>query len=232
MKKLFYVIPAMAAVVAPLHAEIETSVSADVVSEYVWRGTKCGDAAIEPTLAISAAGVELSAWGSVGIVNPLDTRELDLTLSYSVAGASVGITDYWFSSLAGGDPAGRYFKYAEDATNHVFEAFVGYDFGFASISWYTNFAGNDFSANGDRAFSSYCELVAPFSFGGLDWTATLGFVPMETPLYGTDGFAVTNISLSTGKSLDITDSFSIPVSAGLTFNPCDESAYFVLGISF
>jgi hypothetical protein len=230
MKKLFYVIPAMAAVVAPLHAEIETSVSADVVSEYVWRGIKCGDAAIEPTLAISTAGLELSAWGSVGITDATNTREFDLTLSYSFGGASVGVTDYWFS--VGGDPAGRYFKYAEDATNHVFEAFVGYDFGFASISWYTNFAGNDFSANGDRAFSSYCELAAPFSFGGLDWTATLGFVPMETPLYGTDGFAVTNISLSTGKSLDITDSFSIPVSAGLTFNPCDESAYFVLGISF
>jgi len=230
MKKIVLIASALVASVAPLHAEIETSISADVVSEYVWRGAKCGDAAIQPTLAVSAAGVELSAWGSVGVANLFDTKELDLTLSYSIAGASVGITDYWFS--AGTEPYGRYFKYKEDATNHVFEAFAGYDFGFASVSWYTNIAGNDFKANGDRAFSSYCELAAPFSLGGLDWTATLGFVPMETPLYGTDGFAVTNISLTTGKSLDVTESFSIPVSAGLTFNPCSEMAYFVLGISF
>lgn len=230
MKKIVLIASALVASVAPLHAEIETSISADVVSEYVWRGAKCGDAAIQPTLAVSAAGVELSAWGSVGIANLFDTKELDLTLSYSIAGASVGVTDYWFS--AGTEPYGRYFKYKEDATNHVFEAFAGYDFGFASISLYADFAGNDFKANGDRAFSSYCELAAPFSALGADWTATLGFVPMESPMYGTEGFAVTNISLSTEKSIDVTESFSLPVSAGLTFNPCSEMAYFVVGISF
>ena len=230
MKKIVLIASALVASVAPLHAEIETSISADVVSEYVWRGAKCGDAAIQPTLAVSAAGVELSAWGSVGIANLFDTKELDLTLSYSIAGASVGVTDYWFS--AGTEPYGRYFKYEEDATNHIFEAFLSYDFGFASITWCTNFAGNDYKADGDRAFSSYCELAAPFSLGGLDWTATLGFVPMETPLYGTDGFAVTNIGFAAEKSLDITDRFSLPVSAGLTFNPSSEMAFFVLGISF
>jgi hypothetical protein len=232
MKKIIYLIPAMAAVVAPLHAEVETTIGADVVSEYIWRGGKCGDAAIQPTLGVSAAGFDLSLWGSVGISNFLDTKELDVTLSYSIAGASIGVTDYWFSNLAGGDPSGRYFKYAEDATNHVFEAFAGYDFGFASISWYTNIAGNDFKADGDRAFSSYCEIAAPFSAAGVDWTASLGFVPMETPLYGTEGFAVTNISLSAAKSIDITESFSIPVSAAVTVNPCAEMAYLVFGISF
>ena len=220
----------MIAVVSPLRAEIEVAVGADVVSEYIFRGVKCGDAAIQPSLALSAGGFEVSAWGSVGIVNFLDTKEMDLTLSYSLAGANIGVTDYWFS--VGGDPAGRYFKYKEDATNHIFEAFLGYDFGFASISWYTNFYGNDFKADGSKAFSSYCELAAPFSAFGADWTATLGFVPMESPLYGTDGFGVTNISLTAEKALDITESFSLPISAGLTFNPSSEMAYLILGISF
>ena len=176
MKKIVLIASALVASVAPLHAEIETSISADVVSEYVWRGVKCGDAAIQPTLAVSAAGVELSAWGSVGIANLFDTKELDLTLSYSIAGASVGVTDYWFS--AGTEPYGRYFKYKEDATNHVFEAFAGYDFGFASISLYADFAGNDFKANGDRAFSSYC---APMT--------------RSTPRASTQSAAVTLLSL-------------------------------------
>jgi len=229
MKKIFS-IAMMIAIVTPLSAEVETTIGADLVSEYVWRGAKCGDAAIQPTLGLSAAGVDLSLWGSVGIANFLDTRELDITLSYSIAGASVGVTDYWFS--VGDDAYGRYFSYKKDATNHIFEFFAGYDLGVASISWYTNIAGADYKADGRRAFSSYCELAAPFSFGGVDWTASLGFVPFESGLYGTEGFAVTNISLSAGKELEITDSFSLPLSAGLTVNPCAEMAYLTFGISF
>jgi len=230
MKKIFSIVMIIIASVSPLHAEIETTLGADLVSEYVWRGAKCGDAAIQPTLGVSMAGIDLSLWGSVGVANFLDTKELDITLSYSIAGASVGVTDYWFS--VGDEPYGRYFKYKKGTTNHVFEAFAGYDFGFASISWYTNFAGADYKANGDAAFSSYCEIAAPFSFGGADWTASLGFVPFESGLYGTEGFAVTNISLSAGKELEITDSFSLPLSAGLTVNPCAEMAYLTFGISF
>ena len=229
MKKIALVALVMT-VGAPVCAEVETTVGADVVSRYIWRGCDLGEAAIQPSLGVSAAGFDLSLWGSTGIVRFADTKEFDITLSYSVAGASVGITDYWFN--VGPEPEGRYFRYDEKATNHVFEAFVGYDLGFASITWNTNFAGNDYKANGDFAFSSYCELSAPFSAGGADWTATLGVVPFESPLYGTDGFAVTNVSLTAVKSLEITDSFSLPISAGVTLNPCSEMAYFVLGISF
>ena len=230
MKKIFSIVMIMIATVSPLRAEIETTVGADLVSEYVWRGCKLGDAAIQPTLGVSMAGIDLSCWGSVGVTNFLDTREFDITLSYSIAGASVGVTDYWFS--VGDEPYGRYFKYEKGATNHVFEAFAGYDFGFASISWYTNFAGADYKANGDAAFSSYCEISAPFSLGGANWTASLGMVPFESGFYGTEGFAVTNLSLTAAKSIDITESFSLPVSAGLTVNPCAEMAYLVFGISF
>ena len=230
MKKILSTVALVMIMSAPVCAEVETTIAADVVSEYVWRGTKCGDAAIQPTLGVSMAGIDLSLWGSVGVANFLDTREFDITLSYSIAGASVGVTDYWFS--VGDEPYGRYFKYEKGATNHVFEAFAGYDFGFASISWYTNFAGADYKANGDAAFSSYCEISAPFSLGGADWTASLGMVPFESGFYGTEGFAVTNLSLTAAKSIDITESFSLPVSAGLTVNPCAEMAYLVFGISF
>ncbi len=230
MKKIFSISIIMMAMVSPLHAEIETTVGADIVSRYIWRGCDLGEAAIQPTLGVSAAGFDLSLWGSTGIVNSNDTKELDITLSYGIAGLSVGVTDYWFS--AGPEPYGRYFKYEKETTNHVFEAFAGYDLGFASISWYTNFAGNDFKDDGSRACSSYCEVAVPFSGAGLDWTASLGFVPFATPFYGTDGFAVTNISLSAAKSIAVTESFSVPISASVTVNPCTEMAYLVLGISF
>ena len=44
MKKIFSIVMIMMAVVGPLRAEIETTVGADVVSEYIFRGVKCGDA--------------------------------------------------------------------------------------------------------------------------------------------------------------------------------------------
>jgi hypothetical protein len=229
MKKIFS-IAIMIAVMAPVSAEVETTIGADLVSEYIFRGVKCGDAAIQPSLAVSAGGFEASLWGTVGVVNFADTKEVDLTLSYSIAGASVGVTDYWFS--AGPEPYGRYFKYGETTTNHVFEAFLGYDLEFVSVSWFTNFYGNDFKADGSRAFSSYCEIAAPFSLGETEWSAAVGFVPFGTPFYGTDGFAVTNLSVTASKELEITDSFSLPISAGVTFNPSSEMAYFVLSLSF
>ena len=229
MKK-FFSIAIMIAVMAPVSAEVETTIGADVTSSYVWRGMELGGASIQPGLSLGYEGIELDFWGSTGIVNPFDTKEFDITLSYSIAGLSAGVTDYWFN--AGPEPYGRYFKYGKETTNHVFEAYLGYDLEFVSVSWFTNFYGNDFKADGSRAFSSYCEIAAPFSLGETEWSASVGFVPFGTPFYGTEGFAVTNISLSAAKSIAVTESFSVPVSASVTVNPCTEMTYLVLGISF
>ena len=81
MKKIFSTVALVMIMSTPVCAEVETTVAADVVSEYVWRGAKCGDAAIQPTLGVSVAGFDLSLWGSVGVANFLDTKELDITLS-------------------------------------------------------------------------------------------------------------------------------------------------------
>ena len=43
---------------------VEANVSADVVNQYIWRGTQCGEASIQPTLGVSYKGLSLTAWGS------------------------------------------------------------------------------------------------------------------------------------------------------------------------
>ena len=45
---------------------IETDISADLVSGYIWRGQDLGNVSIQPTLSVSYKGFSLSAWGSVG----------------------------------------------------------------------------------------------------------------------------------------------------------------------
>ena len=211
--------------------EVETTISADVVSSYIWRGQDLGSAAVQPTFGVAYKGLSLSAWGSYGLVNPADTKEFDLTLGYTIGGLNIGITDYWFDR-GGLDPDGRYFKYDAHGTNHVFEANIGYDFGFASLQWFTNFAGNDgTNKDGKRAYSSYFEAVVPFKLASVDWTATAGAVPSYTTSYGTSGFAVTNLSLKATKEIKVTDSFSIPVFGQVVGNPCSQYAYLVLGLT-
>ena len=181
---------------------VETTVAADVVSSYIWRGQDCGSAAIQPTLGIGYKGLSLTAWGSYGLVDTNDAKEFDLTLAYTAGGFNIGLTDYWFN--AGLDPEGRYFKYDAHGTNHIFEANIGYDFGAASV---------------------------PFKVAAVDWSATVGAVPYATSFYGTDGFAITNLALKATKDIKVTDSFSIPVFAQVAANPCAQKAYFVFGFT-
>ena len=231
MRKMFFM--AMLCAVgmgAAAQDEIETTMGADVVSNYVWRGQDLGSVSLQPMLGVGWRGLSLAAWGNVGLSDPDDSKEIDLTLGYTLGGLNIGITDYWVSK-DGLDPQGRYFKYDAHGTNHVFEANIGYDFGFASLQWFTNFSGNDYKDDGKRAYSSYVEATVPFKLATVDWTATAGAVPAATDYYGTTGFAVTNLSLKATKDIKVTDAFSIPVFAQFVGNPCSQKAYLVFGLT-
>ena len=196
--------------------KVETSMGADIVSQYYWRGQDLGAISLQPTLGIGYKGLSLTAWGSVGISQPEDTKEFDLTLAYETGGFHIGVT-----------------AYSAHETSHVFEANVGYDFGPLALNWYTNFAGNDgVNKDGDRAYSSYVEATAPFKLGGCDWEASVGAVPFATSFYGeANGFAVTHVGVKATKDLKITDSFSVPVFAQVAANPSTEKAYLVVGFT-
>ena len=210
--------------------EVETTVAADVVSQYIWRGQDLGNVALQPTMGIAYKGLALTAWGSVGLAEAQDTKEFDLTLSYTLGGLNVGLTDYWFNN--GPAPDNRYFKYAAHETNHVLEANVGYDFGFMAVQAYTNLTGNDgVNKHGDRAYSTYMELSAPFKLATAQWVAAVGAVPMATTFYATNGFAVTNVSLKVTKDIKITETFSVPVFGQVVANPRTEKAYLVFGFT-
>ena len=208
--------------------EIETTIGADIVNQYIWRGQELGDVSVQPTLGIAYKGVSLTAWGSVGLSDKDDTKEFDITAAYTIGGFHIGVTDYWFNT-----PNERYFAYEAHKTSHVFEANIGYDFGVASLNWYTNFAGNDgVNKDGKRAYSSYFEASVPFKLASCEWTATIGAVPYATSFYANaNGFAVTNVGIKATKDIKINDHFCIPIFAGITANPSTEKAFFIFGLS-
>ena len=229
MKKHILCLLAMVApVIMCAQDEIETTIGADIVNQYIWRGQELGDVSVQPTLGIAYKGVSLTAWGSVGLSDKDDTKEFDITAAYTIGGFHIGVTDYWFNT-----PNERYFAYEAHKTSHVFEANIGYDFGVASLNWYTNFAGNDgVNKDGKRAYSSYFEASVPFKLASCEWTATIGAVPYATSFYANaNGFAVTNVGIKATKDIKINDHFCIPIFAGITANPSTEKTFFIFGLS-
>jgi hypothetical protein len=207
---------------------VKSTISANLVNQYIWRGQDLGDVSVQPALGISWKGVSLSSFGNVGLSDKDDTKEFDLTGAYTFKGLNMGITDYWFNQ-----PNKQYFCYAAHKTSHIFEANVGYNFGPLALQWYTNFAGNDgINKNGNRAYSSYVEISAPFTFATCDWNAAVGAVPYRTSFYSdVNGFAITNVSLRATKAIPITSSFTLPIYAQITANPSNEKAYFIFGFT-
>lgn len=231
--KLSVIVVVFLAMVMPFTVKakdkVKASVGVDLVSGYIWRGEDCGNVSIQPSLSIGYKGLSLTAWGSVGF-EKTDTKELDLTLGYGTGGFSVAITDYWYSPYDDEEKVG-YFKYGAHNTQHTFEGTLAYDFGPIALSWNTYFAGADYmKENGDRAYSTYIGISAPFKLATLDWTAEVGFTPWEGAY--SDKFNVTNLTLKADKDIKITNSFSLPVFAQLTFNPYTQGTYFVFGLSF
>ena len=190
--------------------KVELSGNIDVVSSYIWRGQKLGNAGIHTNISVAYKGFSFSAWSPLAFDGE-DGDEIDLTLAYETGNFSVSLTDYWYS------------EYNEE---HTLEAQVGYDFGFLGVNWYTNVYDDD------KEYASYLSLTAPFSLIGLDWEAEVGATPWGTDYYGTDKFSVCDLSLGASKEINIGKSFSTTLFAKATYNPTIEKFYATVGISF
>lgn len=228
MRNFVAIIVSLFSVYGYAQDKVEASAGVDVVSRYIWRGMSLGDASIQPTAGLTYKGISLSAWGSYDFLCTKSDKELDLTLSYSTGGFNIGVTDYYLSHHG---EENLYFEYRAHQTSHTWEANIGYDFGHVAIQWYTNFAGCDgVNKDGKRAYSSYAEISAPFKLADCDWLANLGIVPYATDFYGTDGFAVTNVSLRCTKDITLCKK-SFPVFVEGSCNPNTKKGYLVVGAS-
>ncbi len=206
-----------------LHAQEEEASSsfdagADIVSNYIWRGSKFGTGpAVQPYVEFSAGNFALGSWGSFGITDN-ESPEADLYLSYGFDfGLSIGITDYYF-------PGSDYFDYSTASGSHGFEVNLGYEVGGFSLggNYMLNEAPGAGTVGGDMYFElGYSlESVSLFVGGGDGWHTSTG------------DFALTNIGLSVSKELEMTETFSLPLSGAVILNPETEQFYVVVGVSF
>jgi len=209
---------------------------ADLVSRYVWRGTDFGNtAAVQPGLSFSASGFTVGAWGSFDLspTNGSAVNENDLYASYAfettVGTFSVNVTDFYFSN-----PGNEFFDYDNETGAHVIEPGLSYS-GPVSLSASINAYGRD------DEHEIWLEASVPFSVQDVNLSLAVGGTPNDTgdpangnSYYGTDAntdAAITKLSVTASRSVEITDSFSLPLMASYYLNPYSERSYFIFGIS-
>lgn len=189
---------------------------ADFYTNYVWRGSKFGTGpAIQPAVKFATGGLTIGAWGSFDAAG---YQEADLFVSYAFDfGLTLGATDYYYPGL-------DYFEFSDTAGSHAFEINAAYALGGLSLgaNYIVNEAAGAASAGGDMYFE------AGYSFTNFKLFAGAG-----DGWHTSDGeFALCNIGLSTGKTIEVTDKFSIPVSGSVIVNPEKKQMFLVVGFSF
>jgi hypothetical protein len=223
-------------------------VSAELVSNYIWRGSPAytgnnGNIVLapnfQPTLGFVFGGLEVGAWGSTDFTGAF--QEMDLYASYSLKGLTATITDYYWDASWASKP---YFSYKSESTGHVLEGSLGYTFAKIplKISVATMFFGADkklmepgVEGSPENNYSTYIELGYSFEMNDYNFDAFIGMSPFDG-LYGDGygnmtGFGVVNTGLTGYKKLKISDKLETTLRSSLIFNPQQEKAYLVLGIS-
>ena len=186
------------------------SVGTDVVSSYIWRGSKAGAFSIQPTVKYGDGGFSIGAWGS-GDLTTGAPEEADLFATYAFkSGFSMGVTDYHYNSskLFGNNV-------------HAVEANLGYTAGKFSL------AGNYIFNTASGAYGQDLYLEAGYQFS----TVKL-FVGAGNGWYTDDrSFQACNIGVSTTKTIKFSESFSLPLTGSIIVNPNKELIYYVVSIS-
>jgi uncharacterized protein (TIGR02001 family) len=228
---------------APTQAQ-SVDTGADFVSRYVWRGTPLGGddvMHVQPSLSYSNSGFTVGSWGSFPTAGS-NANELDLYVSYAFdlggsGSLSIGVTDFFFPSAAG--EQGDFFNYSQadpssgELGAHVIEPNVSYT---GPESFPISLFAGIYAINGYQDESPiWLEASYPFSVQGVDMSFAVGGTPSdkETEYTDTPGSesALTKVSITASKSIEITDDFSLPISGSYQVNPYAENSYFVFGIS-
>ena len=196
----------------------------DIVSAYLWRGQYNGGLSVQPDLEFGFDGEHTSfrigAWGNVGASDWTFRKdagdgsaytyfvpELDIVGRFSACGLSVGFNHYYYCDGSNFFSWKKVSELDGSDDSSTTEVWAGYNFGHWNdkaglyFNWYTTVAGQDLvyddANNPKRAWSSYFEVGYDYTIEsiGLTLGAVVGMSPWESPLYGNDKFAVTNVSV-------------------------------------
>ncbi len=190
-------------------AQVEVSTGMDLYSTYVWRGVAYSGPSWQPYVDLAVGGLTIGAWGSQGYDG---FQEMDLYISYSLGDLSAGLTSYYYPGS----------NWTEEGSQ-AYEVNLGYSLG--SISIGANYILNEAAGAGSAGEDMYFELGYSGSAADIFIGAGDGWHSSTTD------FGLVNIGVTKSKDIIITESFSIPLTGAVIYNPDSEQLYILAGIS-
>jgi len=225
--------------------ESPISLSLDLYSRYVWRGTDFGSSpSLQPGLKFEKSGLTLGAWGAytTNINQPAQECDIYLGCTFLNDMLSITFTDYFFPTDGAEN---SYFEYG-NTTTHVFEGSLMFN-GTESLPLTflvgTLVYGNDKDRNGENRYSTYCELAYSPEIKGMPFSVFCGAniiapdaadLNLAVPVNGFYGnkAGIVNLGIKASRDLKISNDYAIPLNIQLITNPMKGNIFLVAGLSF
>jgi hypothetical protein len=133
------------------------NVSADLYSNYIWRGSKLGQGpSVQPAVKFVKRSLTLGVWGAF---DASGYSEVDPYISYSLpVGLSFGLTDYYYPDLP-------VFETSDTTGSHVLEINAG--FAKAGLNLSANYVVNQAGGAGSSGGDMYFQAGYSFAFFSL-----------------------------------------------------------------
>lgn len=192
------------------------NVTADVYSNYIWRGTRFGKGPhIQPGVKYEKGNFTAGVWGSF---DGSGYSETDPYMFYALPfGLTLGVTDYYYPGLKLAD-------ISQEGGSHALE--INGTFVKKGFSLNCNYIINEAGGAGSKGSDVY--LQAGYNFDSVSIFAGAG-----NGWYTEDNsFNLCNIGVGTVKTIQISEKFSIPLTGQVIINPDKEQLFVVAGFSF
>ncbi|HKG67870.1 MAG TPA: hypothetical protein VKA92_03305 [Segetibacter sp.] len=236
--------------IKPQKTQFDVTVS--LKNQHYWRGGPIGYSPLvtSQTSLKSATGLEVGTWNGFGFDGIF--KDVDTYISFSKSGVTLALWDvYNFTNPNSGyaDPAtfpSEYFDYDSKTTRHFLDLSLAYDFKKIPLSLFaaTIVYGRDRSMDpskdvvgekfvgtrsGKNRYSTYTKAAYTVKTSKADFTpyVSYGFVfnnVDESSFWGKKANGFTEVGFNVGKSIKVTDTWSMSVSAGIVASPMNNTA--------
>ena len=248
LRKCIFLILLLTVVGSPLTADaqekaLEVTTGVDLYNRYVWRGLDiAATPSIQPTLAVSYGCLEFGTWGAYTLSNQAsESDEIDFWLAYTAdfnSGASLSLiaTDYYFPNA--GIEFFNFNNHDEmiddtipDPGAHLIElgaSFTGPESFPITLSGYVN-------VYNEAGSNTYFQVDYPVVVNGtaLDlFCGATGGSADNPDYYGSDDLAIINLGVTAYRDIEISETFSLPLSVSFIMNPKEEKTHILVGVSF
>ena len=211
--------------------EWSMTVSADVVSNYLWRGSSLAGPSIQPSTYFDYEkgdwAVSLGAWGTKSFLKD-DYNEWDLSIEATWRNITLSLANY--SEYYGAELDDNYIDLGVSLTlsENIPITFSWYSI----INQYDNAALIPSGYRWNKAFPSYFEVTYDFSVSVVDFTIAAGMLPFVTGYYENEDYGICNLSLNAGHEFELNDSSVLPISAQFVYNPMERAFFWGLSVGY